>query len=89
MDKPFLLSLWPAYIASTLILVGLIVLAVYRSFLHPLARFPGPKLAALTRGYEAYYDVWRGGKYIFKIEELHQEHGRPVSIPSRLTLNAF
>ena len=50
--------------------------AVYRLVFHPLARFPGPKLAAATRLYEAYFDVIQGGKYIFKIGDLHKQYGR-------------
>ena len=57
-------------------LLYLISLAVYRLFFHPLAQFPGPKLAAVTRYYEAYYDVWRKGRYIFKISEMHQKYGK-------------
>ena len=53
----------------------LISLAFYRLFLHPLAKFPGPKLAALSRFYEAYYDVVQNGQYTFKIAELHKEYG--------------
>lgn len=50
-------------------------LAIYRLYLHPLAGIPGPKLAALTRYYEAYFDVCKGGVYTFKISELHKEYG--------------
>lgn len=50
-------------------------LVFYRLFLDPLARFPGPKLAAISRWYEAYYDVVLGGKYTFKIAQLHKEYG--------------
>ena len=50
-------------------------LAFYRLFFHPLARFPGPRLAALTRYYEAYYDVVQNGQYTFKIAELHRRYG--------------
>lgn len=59
-------------------------LAFYRLFLHPLAQFPGPKLAAITLYYEAYYDVVQNGQYTFKIAEMHKKYGR---IP--LLLNAL
>jgi ornithine cyclodeaminase/alanine dehydrogenase-like protein (mu-crystallin family) len=36
----------------------------------PLAKFPGPKLAAATLWYEFYYDVILKGRYSFKIKEL-------------------
>ena len=49
-------------------------LAFYRLLLHPLANFPGPRLAALTRYYEAYYDVVQNGQYTFKIAELHRKY---------------
>lgn len=55
---------------------------------HPLAKFPGPKLAAATRLYEAYYDVLQGGKYIFQIGELHKQYGkccRELLVPSNCT----
>jgi hypothetical protein len=50
-------------------------LCIYRLFFHPLAKFPGPKLAAITRYYEAYYDLARNGQYTFKIAEMHKEYG--------------
>ncbi|EAQ90370.1 hypothetical protein CHGG_02305 [Chaetomium globosum CBS 148.51] len=55
-------------------------LAFYRLFLHPLARFPGPKLAAVSRWYEAYYDVIQNGQYTKKIAELHQQYGPIIRI---------
>ncbi|KAE9363333.1 cytochrome P450 [Stipitochalara longipes BDJ] len=52
----------------------------YRLFLHPLARFPGPKLAAITLWYEGFYDVIRNGQYTFKIAELHKKYGPIIRI---------
>lgn len=51
------------------------VLIVYRIFLSPLAKVPGPKLAAATGWYEFYYDCLCAGKYIFEIEKLHEQFG--------------
>jgi hypothetical protein len=51
-------------------------LAIYRLYFHPLAGFPGPKIAAATRWYEFYYDVIQRGKYVYKIEEMHQKYGK-------------
>ncbi|KAI1146436.1 cytochrome P450 [Nemania diffusa] len=38
------------------------------------ARFPCPKLAAITRLYEGYYDLYQSGQYSFKIAELHKQY---------------
>lgn len=58
----------------------LVWLSVYRLFLSPLARFPGPKIAALTGWYEFYYDVIKQGKYVFKIKDLHNKYGKLASL---------
>ncbi|KAJ5746283.1 cytochrome P450 [Penicillium odoratum] len=48
---------------------------VSRLYLHPLSKFGGPRLAALTRWYEFYHDVIRGGTYVKVFPELHRKHG--------------
>ncbi|KAF2446804.1 putative P450 monooxygenase [Karstenula rhodostoma CBS 690.94] len=63
---------------STCILA--IVGAVYRLFYSPIARYPGPRLAALTFAYEFYYDVVCKGRYSWKIQELHRIYGPVVRI---------
>ncbi|KAF2971356.1 hypothetical protein GQX73_g2178 [Xylaria multiplex] len=62
------------------IVLHFVSLAVYRLFWHPLARFPGPKLAAVTRYVEAYYDVVCNGQYEFKIAEMHEKYGPIIRI---------
>lgn len=62
---------------GVLFLLSLVTLAFYRIYFHPLAKFPGPKLAAISRYYENYYDAWKQGRYIFEIEEMHRKYGRP------------
>lgn len=54
----------------------LVGLAFYRLYLSPIAKFPGPKLAAVTYLFEGYYDVVKRGKYTFKIRDLHVEYGQ-------------
>jgi hypothetical protein len=48
---------------------------VYRLTLHPLAKFPGPKLAAITHWYEGYHDIVLKGRYIFEVGEMHKKYG--------------
>lgn len=56
-------------------LLYLVILAVYRLYFSPLAKFPGPKLAALTLWYEAWYDIYKGGQYTFEIGKMHEIYG--------------
>ena len=62
-----------SFIVSLLYLAGLVV---YRLYFSPIAKFPGPKLAAATYLFEGYYDVVKRGKYTFKIRDLHAEYGQ-------------
>ncbi|KAI8965300.1 cytochrome P450 family protein [Daldinia sp. FL1419] len=55
-------------------------LVFYRLFWSPLARIPGPRLAALTYWYECYYDVFQPAQYVFKIKELHKTYGPIIRI---------
>ena len=75
------LPLYLTAIGAGTLLLYLVSLAVYRLYLSPIANFPGPKLAALTLWYEFYHDVVRGGQYVFKINELHDQYGMVTSCP--------
>jgi hypothetical protein len=73
---------WQSIVVT--ILLYYVTLALYRLYLHPLAWFPGPKLAAVTRLYEGYYDLYQSGQYSFKIAELHKHYGEGVLFPRSL-----
>lgn len=66
---------------TLLILCGvvsfLIVRTTYRLFFHPLRKIPGPRLAAATHLVEFYYDVVKGGKFIWEVEKMHKKYGSP------------
>lgn len=52
--------------------IGLII---YRLYFHPLAKFPGSRLAASSLWFEFYYDVVLRGKFIWKLKEMHERYG--------------
>jgi cytochrome P450 len=68
----WLVALWITY---------RIAIAIYNiSPFHPLARFPGPKIAAASYLYEAYYDWWLVGRYGKVIARMHEQYGPIVRI---------
>ncbi|ORY65757.1 putative cytochrome P450 [Pseudomassariella vexata] len=50
------------------------------SAFHPLSRFPGPKLAALSLAYEFWFDMILVGRYTHEIKKMHQIYGPVVRI---------
>ena len=64
---------------SAVVLLGIILYTIYgaiwRLCLCPIAKFPGPRFAALTFWNEFYYDVWLGGRYTWKLLEYHEQYG--------------
>ena len=79
--------------STLIVLVALypLLLGAYRLYLSPAAKFPGPKLAALTFWYEFYHDVWREGQYTWKIRDLHRQYGmclRSIAIKKVFTANS-
>ncbi|KAL4881774.1 cytochrome P450 [Aspergillus karnatakaensis] len=65
-----LLGLVPIYLTRT----------IYRLYLHPLAKFPGPRLTATTSLYEVYHDIIRGRRFVWEIEKMHEKYGPIVRI---------
>ena len=57
--------------------------AIYNIYIHPLNKFPGPKLAAIS---ELYYIYWTiNGRLHLKLKHLHDQYGDVVRIgPSSL-----
>ena len=71
---PYVLGLWIVYQC---------VQVIYNLCLSPLAKFPGPKLAAATAWYETYFSLIHegGGRYFLKIAEWHSIYGALILIP--------
>lgn len=68
-------SLWLTMLLA--VMVPFVFLAIYRLYFHPLCKFPGPKLAALTDYWELYQDFFReeSGYLFIELDNLHQKYG--------------
>ncbi|KAL4896063.1 cytochrome P450 [Aspergillus ambiguus] len=61
-------------------------LVIYRLFFHPLAKYPGPRLGAITHWYAAFY-AWRGDLHI-NSRKWHDRYGDIVRFgPNALTFD--
>lgn len=67
-----------AILALSLAAVHCITIIVYRLYLHPLAKFPGPRIAAASILYRAYYQVWKDGKLLHHSINLHKKYGKSL-----------
>ncbi|ETS83955.1 hypothetical protein PFICI_05831 [Pestalotiopsis fici W106-1] len=64
--------------------VYLVCKAVYLKWFHPLAKFPGPPLAAISDVWYAFH--WTGGRWPFVMEKIHQKYGDVVRVaPNELS----
>jgi cytochrome P450 len=61
---------------------------IYNLYFHPLHKIPGPRIAAMTSFYDFWYDVVRGGTYLWEIGKMHEVYGPIVRInPNEVHIN--
>ena len=48
---------------------------VYNLYFHPLAAFPGPRVARVTRFWKAYVEAILNRSFVHVLEELHTTYG--------------
>jgi hypothetical protein len=59
--------------------VYLVTKTIYRLYFHPLSHIPGPRLAACTSLYNAYYDILGTG-LVKELPDYHARYGPVVRI---------
>lgn len=69
---------------SFAVFIWVTAVAIYRLTFHPLAKIPGPKLAAITQLYQTYYSYHKNeSRYYQKVEQLHKKYGKNlILLPS-------
>ncbi|KAF6762853.1 benzoate 4-monooxygenase cytochrome P450 [Ephemerocybe angulata] len=68
----------------------LVLVFIRRAYLHPLSCFPGPRLAAWTPLYKAYYEAIKGGQWVHHVDKLHEAYGDVVRVgPNELHFNDY
>ena len=65
------------------ICVSFIIKVIHRLYFHPLAKFPGPKIAAATHLYEIAWDYFGQGAYLYRIQRMHEQYGGCSSVSNR------
>jgi len=65
----------PVAVAATCLLAVITAQVFKRLYNHPLSKYPGPPLAALTLWYKAYYEIIKDGGWSEHIGQLHNQYG--------------
>lgn len=73
------MTMMACFLLGSVLAHGLITI-IYRLHFHPLSRFPGPYLAAMTGLYEIYFSAWGTGSFDDEIERLHRLYGEATAI---------
>ncbi|MCJ1355644.1 MAG: hypothetical protein MMC33_005636 [Icmadophila ericetorum] len=83
------LTFYNAFLVTFLFLaLKVAVTVIYRLYFSPLAKFPGPKIAALSRLYEFWYQGIKRTEFPDVIKEMHRVYGPIVRIsPFELSIN--
>lgn len=77
MENPFLpIVSFVKEILVAISFVYFVALVSYRLCLHPLSKYPGPKLAAVSCLYRAYHQTWRDGRLVEQLTHLHEVYGK-------------
>ncbi|KAJ5499101.1 Cytochrome P450 [Penicillium expansum] len=63
---------------SCVFLIYIVVKAIVRLYFHPLSDIPGPRLAAVSRWYDFYYNVIHDGTYSGQWLQMHKKYNSPV-----------
>ncbi|KAF9260619.1 cytochrome P450 [Marasmius fiardii PR-910] len=82
-------TLFVAELLAASVLLYRVLQLLYRFAFHPLRKFPGPTLAALTHYYRGYYEIFCNGGWIDHLEKLHARYGPAVRVgPNEVDFSA-
>jgi hypothetical protein len=88
MEIPSLASVQVLSLGLGLSFFYLVILVLYRRYLHPLSHVPGPFLYSVTRLCLWYHNVVREGQLYLELVKLHEQYGPVVRIsPNEVHLN--
>lgn len=72
MGITFLSTIWTAVLGWVIYKV---CKGIYNVTFHPLARFPGPKVAGVTEWWKTWIEVVRGESMVHVLVKLHKQYG--------------
>ena len=72
------------YLILLVLLLHRMAKVIYNLHFHPLAKFPGPRLAAAAHLYEFYWSVLRDGEFIWAMERMHKKYGACLGDQTRI-----